>query len=348
MTDISFQEKRGSFFYSLRNRLSIQLVASIGVIAIVSIIVGYFSLRDNEISRIQGNQLLDHNGRPFKMIGVSLSGLEYSCQGVGDYSSDSYLSMRSWHVNTVRIPISSALWFDTTPSCRNYQRLVKTAIKNAEATGLYVIIDIHSSLRGHDELPDSTVMKFWQDFLPSYKNDNMLLVEVFNEPHDVDWSIWKSGGIVHDSAGDYEAVGMQTLIDKVNEIAPTIPVIVSGLSWQYDFSGIRKGYSLTGRNLIYGVHLYNFAGKQPDNWEQSFGFLKNQAPILITEFGDTTHCDGKWLQEIMPSAHEQFAGMIGWAWTLSNDYCHYPSLIQDWKGTPSPYGQAIYDFFKGL
>lgn len=321
-----------------------RLLAILISIAVITFIIWQFTGQATT-ARLRGNQILDVNGKALFIVGVSRPGLEYSCTGVGMYDQASFATMRRWGINTVRLPISSAFWLNTNGTCPTYRTTLDRAIHNAEAAGLYVIVELHHSDHGHEQMPDQDALLFWQQFLPHYRTDPFLMVELFNEPHDVSWAVWHDGGTVQTASSAYVSVGMQQLVDVANTLAPHTLVIVSGLAWEYDFSGMLPNFVLKGNNLIYGVHLYNFPGKQPQDWANAFGFLESRHPVLITEFGDTSQCDGSWLRNSLLQMRAQSAGMIAWAWIVDVDPCHYPALLADWSGSPSTYGQTVYDFY---
>ena len=62
-----------------------------------------------------------------------------------------------------------------------------------------------------------------------------MLFELYNEPHDVSWRVWKSGG---DAGDGCQAVGMQQLYDAVRATGAENLVIIGGLDWAYDLSGV--------------------------------------------------------------------------------------------------------------
>ena len=76
------------------------------------------------------------------------------------------------------------------------------------------------------------------------------LFNLYNEPHNVGWDIWKNGGQVTEKATrktpvkTFKAVGMQALLDAVRGTGAQNVVIVGGLDWSYDYSGILEGRQL--------------------------------------------------------------------------------------------------------
>src|SRR5262252_7861019 len=65
--------------------------------------------------KVQGNQFVDGNGRTVRLLGVNRSSFEYACaQGWGIWTgptdSAAIAAMKTWHVNTVRLPLNEACW----------------------------------------------------------------------------------------------------------------------------------------------------------------------------------------------------------------------------------------------
>ena len=61
-------------------------------------------------------------------------------------------------------------------------------------------------------MADINSLAFWSEAAARYQNDGRVQFELYNEPHNVTWSTWKSGGPTSDG---YQAVGMQQLYDTV-------------------------------------------------------------------------------------------------------------------------------------
>src|SRR5436305_5983091 len=64
---------------------------------------------------VQGNQIVNGNGQPIRLLGVDRSGTEYACiqgWGIFDGPSDaaSIQAITSWHTNAVRVPLNEDCW----------------------------------------------------------------------------------------------------------------------------------------------------------------------------------------------------------------------------------------------
>src|SRR5712692_545915 len=111
---------------------------------------------------VQGNTILDASGRPYLFHGIGRDSLEYSCNGDGYFDAQSlaFMGRRGrntatgtyWYANTVRLPLSEAIWLNGQVSqqciAAQYQTLVKQTVDTLTKMKLNVIIDLQWSDAG--------------------------------------------------------------------------------------------------------------------------------------------------------------------------------------------------------
>ncbi len=297
------------------------------------------------------NRIIGPNGRPFVVHGVDRPSLEWS--PTGDHlSAQDFQHMRAWGANTVRIPLDQDFWLST--SCRysaGYAGRVAQAVHWAEAAGLVVILDLHWSDEGQDQtgacsvtpgqqvMADTNSLTFWRQVAAEFRNDPRVWFELYNEPHDVSWQVWRDGGPVTDGKThlQWTVVGMQQLYDAVRAEGARNLVVVGGLNWAYDLRGLPQ-YALDGYNIAYAVHPYDYAGKQPADWTTDFGFAARTWPVIATEFGEFD-CQTHYVDAFLSYAAKMGIGWTAWAWYPGG--CKFPAVIQDWQGDPSAMGVPI-------
>jgi aryl-phospho-beta-D-glucosidase BglC (GH1 family) len=313
------------------------------------------------VLRVSGTQIVNATGQAVTLIGASHPGLEYLCSGDGHFRLADFQAMRSWGMNTVRIPLSSEFWANRHNACPNYHLTVTSAVVNAEAAGMYVILDLQwnapldlagdpSFGGGQYPMPDSGKdLTFWQDLATIYRSDPNVIFDLFGEPHDISWSIWYKGGTIQTSAfrgnqfgngqGTYQAIGMRDLAAKVRAIAPENLIIISGLGWGYDLSLVNKGYQIQVPNILYSTHPFDHSNQEPGSWSGAFGKLSQQAPVIAAEFGGYD-CQTDYVSTAIRYFQAHHMSWIAWGWNIAP--CSSPSLITDWSGTPNvPYGSYI-------
>jgi len=67
--------------------------------------------------RVSGNQLVDEQGEPIRLVGVNFSGAQYACaEGLGFFDAPatdtSITALTSWGINAVRLPLNESCWLD--------------------------------------------------------------------------------------------------------------------------------------------------------------------------------------------------------------------------------------------
>jgi len=291
---------------------------------------------------VVGNAIIDAHGAPHRFHGLDRPSLEWS--GTGDHLSQAdYALMASWKANVVRIALNQDFWLQASPSyAPGYAQTVDQQIQWAEAAGLDVVLDLHWSDKGdfstkpaQQRMADAHSLTFWQEVATRYKGDGRVLFELYNEPHDVPWSVWLSGG---PSGDGFTVTGMQQLYDAVRGAGAENLVLCGGLQFAYDLSAAAQA-PVHGHNIVYATHPYNQPNKQPANWDAGFGNLTALYPVMATEFGDTGSCAGDYYSALIAYADAHGMSWSGWAWYPSG--CTFPSLVTDWNGTPTAAGQVV-------
>ncbi len=323
---------------------------------------------------VRGNLLL-RGVQPFHFHGVNRDTLEWGtfnwggCGSDGHFTDVDFATVAAWNVNVVRIPLSQANWFGRRCDPGSYKQAIDAAVAKAHKRGMYVILDLHWSdiggqapcdsgcRSGQQPMPDADSIPFWQQVATRYGGDPGILFDLYNEPHDVPWACWRNGGCsvqsstVSPATGTpvaYMAVGMQQLYNVVRAAAPSSVVLVGGLDWAYDLSGIGNGYALAGTNIVYATHVYTQWHSTASDWSAHFGYLTATYPVMATEFG-SIDCSATITKELIDyfDAPGGIAGnRMGWAiWSWNSPgECSQPTVLADWNGTPlAGQGQLIHD-----
>lgn len=305
---------------------------------------------------VNGNTICTATGQPHQLHGVDRPSLEWSSMGENISAADFQL-MASWKANVVRIALNQDFWLQGgTYSDPNYPALVATAVDYAEQAGMDVILDLHWSDKGtlgscnpangcQQPMADANnSIPFWSQVATRFKDDGRVFFELYNEPHDVPWDVWKSGGTV----SGWMAAGMQQLYDTVRGAGADNLVIAGGLQYAYDLSQV-KDNRINGYNILYATHPYNNnADSKPTGFDTYWGYLTATDPVIVTEFGDIGGCSAggdytpafnTYESAVISYADAHHANWTAWAWFPGG--CSFPSVIADWTGTPTPPGMVV-------
>src|SRR5580698_6156002 len=214
--------------------------------------------------------------------GVDRPSLEWSSSGQFLSAAD-YMTMAGWKANVVRISLNQDFWLPGgSQYSAGYPAIVDQQVQWAEAAGLDVILDLHWSDKGdfgvtaaQQRMADAHSITFWSQVADRYKDDGRVLFELYNEPHDVPWNVWLNGG---PSGDGFTVTGMQQLSDTVRQTGATNLVLIAGLDWAFDLSGVALN-RVRGTNIIWVSHPYaQNARQQAASWSAAFGYLRATDP----------------------------------------------------------------------
>lgn len=299
------------------------------------------------------------DGTPHLFHGVDRPSMEWG-PGENIAASDFEMMGQDWHANIVRVALNQDFWLSGAALYNsNYQHTVDQVVHYAEAAGMDVILDLHWSDRGdlsvttlngqnqngtsnQQQMADVNSKQFWTEVATKYQNDGHVLFELYNEPNSISWGVWLNGGM----ASGYQMVGMQELYDTVRATGANNLVIAGGLSWSFDLSGV-GGAPINGYNIMYATHPYKPQDAET-RWASSFEYLATRdiAPVIATEFGDTTStCTGDWDSQLIAACDQYKMNWTAWAWYPASGGgrpdCSFPALISDWDATPTVQGTAV-------
>jgi hypothetical protein len=245
--------------------------------------------------KVSGNRLIDKNGNTVQLRGVNVSGLEFVAVGNWDPGNPwgaqtgtltpNWTTIASWGSNAVRLPLNEASWLGL--SCideggnagppgaiisadpgGNYRATVEQAVAEANAAGLYVILDLHWAAPNDGGTPACPTSQnpmadmnhsvaFWRSVAMHFKAYPAVIFELFNEPFldatalvgNTPWPDLLNGGTVTQFAYaggsgvknlTWTTAGMQQLLDAVRLTGATNVVLTSTLEWSQQMDGWLK------------------------------------------------------------------------------------------------------------
>ena len=304
--------------------------------------------------KVEGSRLVTPDGREVWLQGLAVPSMEWSAAGENVLRSIG-VGVEQWKANCIRLCLSEKFWAGKGPYQKDggmaYRQLVADAVNATAGRGAYIVLDLHAY-----RAPQAVHAEFWREVAARYKDHPAVIFELLNEPHDISWEVWKTGGPVTDEKKSGEAlpenpqqlvrfpsIGMQGLVDVIRGTGAKNLIIAGGLDWGYDLSGVLNGYALHdkgGNGIMYSSHVYPWKS----DWQGKFLAVAAKYPVFIGEVG----ADIQRMDFIPPERHEDPAtwvpDMLGVIqkhrlhWTA---WCFHPKstprVLLDWDYTPTPF-----------
>ncbi len=307
--------------------------------------------------RANGGALVDEtSGAPITLQGVNRAGGSYACaQGWGytDGPNDQAMAdaMLKWNVQIVRLDFNSGCWLGTVGggySGANYRTFMKNYVQEFLNDGYNVIIDLQgidpakAGGNMYPVMPDDSATTFWSQIAQTFGDNHRLILNLYNEPHDMNWGTWKNGGTVSDSGVSFHTPGMQAMLNAARGAGFHGLALLDGEQWANDFSGFMSNLpSDPDHNIAAGWHPYegNNIGTNFDSW---VGSVKGKAPIIASEFGIGSQSWGNALFDYFATNQISHA-----AWNWGADGSGMKLIADYYSAQPAAttHAQVIYSHY---
>ena len=168
-----------------------------------------------------------------------------------------------------------ALWiYNLDPA--SYLTKLDTAVQQANAAGLYVILDFHDDRQSgavapyDDGMLHNVSLNWWKTMATHYLNYPMVMYDPINEPQYPSWPTW-----LHGNGGD--TVGYADVITAIRSTGAQQIIIVEpgkagGTTLLDKGWGAFDPTTLTDPNIVYSKHIYDgIISGNPTIWDQQWG-----------------------------------------------------------------------------
>ena len=235
--------------------------------------------------RVRDNRLIDAAGNILQLRGVNFSGFEFVAIGgwsptdpsggqAGQPGGPKWSAVTAWHANTVSFGLNEASWLGATCTDSdsgiarsadpggNYRSAIQTQVQQANAAGLYVILELHWAAPGTTCPEVQTQMAnadhsidCWSSVATTFKGNPAVIFSLYNEPffYALDggqdpWAVMmKTGGTLsyYPAVGNtkyqninvsWTSVSMQRLLATVRAQGATNVVLVGGVEFGNNLS----------------------------------------------------------------------------------------------------------------
>jgi hypothetical protein len=327
---------------------------------------------------VRGNRLVTDGGQPFRLLGVNRDYSELGCVPTafevaapqvfdGPVDQGSVDAMRAWGINAVRIPLNEACWLGINGvqlGGEAYRAAVSRYVRLLGDNGIVALLDLHLITPGRTRstydllpMPDADhAPAFWRSVARRFRGQSGVVLDLYNEPTAVSWPCWRDGCrvsaaqiraacVTRCAFEPYRAVGMARLVKVVRSAGFAGPLVLTGRD---DLSRWLAYRPRDPRGqLIASMHVYDFNGCEEDCWNDALP-VAARVPVLIGELGETD-CRHGFIDRFMAYADRHGISYLGWTWSSGRETCQMgPVLIEDYAGTPTPYGAGLRDHLRAL
>ena len=347
----------------------------------------------SQVLQVSGNKLVNSQGQTVILRGFSFSSTETRPVQTSTFYEPiaptiAGLGARAG-ANFMRIPLNQAAWLGTVTNAgisgAPYRSAIVNLVAQVRAYGLYALVDLHWNdpqptasftpnaaaqqvMANRDATGGTTDSRaFWTSVANTFKSDTGVIFDLYNEPHDITWAQWLSGGATQtnylsDASGtlafSWTTAGMQELLNAVRATGATNVCVANGIGWanalgqdEYDTTGnpslgwlSHKPTDATG-NLMAGCHLYSgqpyssipATADQPFSTTAAAAVLTVAAsyPVLIGEYGDKVGSLIPYAPALLEWAERN--GLSHAAWTFNNFGDPENVLLTAYNASTQPY-----------
>lgn len=256
---------------------------------------------------VEGAQLMDEDGSPVQLRGVSTHGLAWYPEYVND---ECFAELRDeWGVTVVRLAMYTAEsggWC-TDGDQDELREVINRGVEAAVAAGLYVIIDWHILSDGDPNTYLDEACDFFDEMSALYADVPNVIYEICNEPN---------GSTTWDDVVSYA----EEVIPHIRANAPDAVVLVGTPNWSQYVDQAAADPIEDFDNLMYTLHFY--AATHTDSLRSTLReAVEGGLPVFVSEFGI---CDASGSGSIDEDSANEWVelmdelGVSYVAWNLSN------------------------------
>jgi Cellulase (glycosyl hydrolase family 5)/Divergent InlB B-repeat domain/Carboxypeptidase regulatory-like domain/Immunoglobulin domain len=263
---------------------------------------------------VEGTKIVNANGHTVQLKGFAT--MEPTL-----VTRDQIVHFRNdWNITVLRLPLLTSdcscpyaiCWtvgnIAVNASNAAYLAAADSVVKWCRDNHIYVLLDgWHEGGQGNTVGNFSSTLAAWGILADRYKNQDHILWEIFDEPHNVTWATWVPMA--------------QQLIDTIRARNPVVKAIVAGTVNWCQQTGVPT-LEFNRDRVIYSWHPYSSVYGSADSatWEKNFGFIMTSgvAPVMNTEWGFTSQQDSSaYGTQLIQYMKDKGMSWTGWCYSQS-------------------------------
>lgn len=218
---------------------------------------------------VADGQLVDQNGDPVQLRGVSTMWLNWENGGYSQSREGLRWMRDNWSVSLIRAAMGvepQGAYLSNPAQAKNEVHVV---VQNAIELGLYVLIDWHDH-HAEEHLPESQA--FFEQFAELYGQYPNVIYEPYNEPLEIGWS-------------DVLKPHHEAMVSAIRAVDPDNVIVLGTPQWSQRV-GDAAADPVVGDHLMYTLHFYacTHTAWLREDAEQA---RAQGLPLFVTEWGAT-------------------------------------------------------------
>ncbi|AGL18898.1 secreted beta-mannosidase [Actinoplanes sp. N902-109] len=285
---------------------------------------------------VSGTQLVDANGNPFVMRGVSHAHVWYQSR-----TQQALADIKALGANSVRIVLGSGQRWGPTPAAE-----VTTVINQCKANRLICVLEAHDTT-GYGEQAGAATLDQAVDYWISVKSalagqERYVILNIGNEPYGntnaTGWTAATKNAIARLRAAGFEH-----------------SIMVDAPNWGQDWQFVMRDNAASvlaadpQRNTIFSIHMYGVFDTAAEITDYLGRFRSAGLPVVVGEFG-FDHSDGNPDEDtIMATAQRLGIGYLGWSWSGNGGGVEYLDMVTGFDATQlTSWGDRIFNGADGI
>lgn len=225
----------------------------------------------NGALHVDGTQLVDKNGNPVQLRGISTHGLAW----FPDYINEACFKQlhEEWQANVIRLAMYTAEYggYCTDGNKEYLKQLIQNGVEYAKKQDMYVIVDWHILSDSNPNLYVEEAKAFFKETAGKYAGEEHILYEICNEPN---------GGTTWAEIKAYAA----EVIPVIRSEDEDAVILVGTPNWSQFVDQAAAAPIAEYENLMYTLHFYA-ATHTDDLRAKMTEAVGNGLPVFVSEYG---------------------------------------------------------------
>jgi endoglucanase len=227
---------------------------------------------------VKGNKIVNKNGLPPQLRGISLSWSLWAGQKYYNPTVVNWLTT-DFKISILRASMGVQPDHGYLQEPERQKQMIFDVVDEAIKQGIYVLIDWHDH-NGHLHIPQARA--FFAEMAQKYKGVPNVIYEIWNEPERIKWDTVKNYAL--------------QVIPEIRKYDPDNLIVVGSPSWDQDVD-VAAADPITGyKNIAYSFHYYATEPSHQDGLRaKADKAIKMGLPLMVTEWGvGEANGDGKF------------------------------------------------------